>query len=149
MGRRFGFERYGPAGTRESDGMPGDALIAIVDDDASALEAALALVRSFGFIVSGFPSAADFLISQEILPAACLIADVRMPGMSGLDLYEHLVATSTFIPTILVTAYPDEAIRARALRAGAGCYLAKPLKPDELLACIHSALVLGAKGLVR
>jgi CheY-like chemotaxis protein len=75
---------------------------------------------------------------------ACLITDVRMPGMNGFDLYRHLVASGTPIPTVLVTAYPEDSTRARALKVGVGCYLAKPLEPDELLGCIRSALAHGA-----
>lgn len=120
--------------------MSENSLIAIVDDDASAREAVANLVRSLGFSVVEFESATDFLKSDDLSRTACLIADVRMPGMTGTELYRHLEAADTPIPTILVTAFADDAARSRALKAGVQCYLGKPLKPDELLACIRSAI---------
>lgn len=120
--------------------MSANLLISIIDDDESAREAVVGLVRALGFTTTEFQSAADFLKSSHLLQTACLIADMRMPGMTGLELYRHLIAAGTPIPTVLVTAYPDEAVRARALKAGIRCYLAKPLEPDELLACIRSAI---------
>jgi len=115
-------------------------LISIVDDDQSAREAVAGLVRSLGFVVAEFESVADFLKSDLLSRTACLIADVRMPGMTGPELHNHLTAVGTPIPAVLITAYPDEAAHARALKAGVRCYLAKPLEPDELLACIRSAI---------
>jgi FixJ family two-component response regulator len=115
-------------------------LISIIDDDESAREAAVGLVRALGFTATEFQSAADFLQSSHLSRTACLIADMRMPGMTGLELYRHLIAVGAPIPTVLVTAYPDEAVRANALKAGIRCYLAKPLVPDALLVCIRSAL---------
>lgn len=115
-------------------------LISVIDDDGSAREAVVGLVGALGFTAAEFQSAADFLSSDDLLRTACLIADMRMPGMTGLELYRHLIAVGTPIPTVLVTAYPDEGARARALKAGVRCYLAKPLEPDALLACIRSAL---------
>jgi len=117
-------------------------LISIVDDDESARDAIAGLVRALGFSASAFRSAADFLQSGLLFRTACLIADMRMPGMTGLELFRHLVAAGTPIPTILVTAYPDETVRAHALRAGVRCYLAKPVVPDVLLGCIRAALAL-------
>jgi len=121
-------------------------LIAIVDDDESAREAVAGLVRSFGFLAADFEGAADFLNSEELSRTACLIADMRMPGTSGIELYRHLIAMGVPIPTVLVTAYADETARNQALKAGVRCYLAKPLDPEELLACIRSAIDEG-KGL--
>lgn len=120
--------------------MSANLLISIIDDDESAREAAVGLVRALGFTAIEFQSAADFLKSDHLSRTACLIADMRMPGMTGLELYRHLITMGTPIPTVLVTAYTDEADRNRALKAGVRCYLAKPLKPDELLACIRSAI---------
>ena len=117
-----------------------DLLISVIDDDGSAREAVAGLVRSLGFVVTEFESAADFLSSDALSRTACLIADVRMPGMTGPELYTRLVASSTPIPTILITAYADEAARAYHLKGGIRCYLVKPLKPDELLASIRSAI---------
>ena len=124
----------------ESVGMSANLLISVIDDDESARTAVVGLVRALGFTATEFQSAADFLKSSHLLRTACLIADMRMPGMTGLELYSHLIAVGTPIPTVLVTAYPDEAARTRAFKAGIRCYLAKPLEPDALLACIRSAI---------
>ncbi len=115
-------------------------LISIVDDDEAARASIVGLVRALGFTAREYPGAAEFLSSAYLLQTACLIADMRMPVMTGLELYRHLVAAGTAIPTILVTAFPDEALRARALSAGIRCFLAKPLEPVALLGCIRSAL---------
>jgi FixJ family two-component response regulator len=120
--------------------MSDNSLISIVDDDETTREAVTALVRSLGFVAAAFESATDFLSSDDLSRTACLIADVRMPGMTGPELYSYLTASSTPIPTILITAYADEEAQARALNAGVRCYLTKPLEPDELLACIRSAI---------
>jgi FixJ family two-component response regulator len=115
-------------------------LIAIVDDDDSAREAVVDLVRAMGFSAMGFPSAADFSGSDDMAQTDCLIADVRMAGMSGLELFFHMSVSNIPIPTILMTGYPDEMTRARSLEAGIECYLAKPLAADELLICLRKAL---------
>jgi FixJ family two-component response regulator len=115
-------------------------LISIVDDDASAREGTMDLIRANGFEAEAFHGASEFLTSDQISRTSCLIADVRMPGMTGLELLEHLVETGNIIPTILLTAYPDDRDRQRALRAGVICYLAKPYNHDALLACVRSAL---------
>jgi FixJ family two-component response regulator len=115
-------------------------LISIVDDDESVREAAKGLMKSLGYAAETFPSAEDFLQSQQVPRTACLIADVNMPGMSGLDLHRHLSTSGTRIPTILITAYPDNGVRDRALNAGVICYLSKPFDEGDLLSCIHSAL---------
>jgi FixJ family two-component response regulator len=109
-------------------------LIAVVDDDESMREAVAGLMRAVGFSVEAFSRAEDFLNSRQAVLAACLVADINMPGMSGLDLHRNN------IPTILVTAYPSDAARSRALAAGVLCYLTKPFMDDDLLACINSAL---------
>ena len=114
--------------------------IAMVDDDESVREALSGLMRSLGFSVRTFSSGESFLKSSCLNRAACLIADVQMPGMTGLELHNRLAASGKPIPTILITAYPDERVRAQALKAGVLCYLAKPFNESELLACIHSAL---------
>ena len=118
----------------------GSPLIAVVDNDASALQAIAALVCSFGFGACKFASAAEFLRALPGHGAACLIADVQMPGMTGLELHRHLASNGDVIPTILTTAYPNEATRIRALREGVLCYLGKPVGPDDLLGCIRAAL---------
>ena len=115
-------------------------MIAVVDDDQSVREALAGLMKSLGYGSVAFQSGEDFLNSGERQGAACLIADVQMPGMTGPELYDRLLSTGKPIPTILITAYPDMAMRARVLRAGVRGYLAKPFSEDDLLDCLHSAL---------
>jgi FixJ family two-component response regulator len=114
-------------------------LVAIVDDDASIRETTKDLLESAGLDAATFASAEDFLNSGLLPSVVCTIADMRMPGMSGLALHEHLLASGNPIPTVLMTAYPDEPVRARALKAGVLCYLIKPFADDELLDCISAA----------
>jgi FixJ family two-component response regulator len=123
--------------------MPKRPIISIVDDDQSVREATMSLMRAAGFATEAFPRADDFLNSEMRVRTDCLIADVQMPGMSGLELHGRLVQSGDAIPTVLITAYPDEKVRARALQAGIFCYLTKPFKEDELLDCIQSALKQG------
>lgn len=110
--------------------------IAVVDDDKSVREATTSLLRSLGYIAKGFASADEFMKSNRLRITSCLVADVQMPGMSGLALYGHLSASGTPIPTILITAYPDDEVRSRALSAGITGYLVKPFTEQELLDCI-------------
>ena len=98
------------------------------------------LLKSLGYSAISFERAEDFLNSDMRRSAACLIADVQMPGMSGPDLHGRLVASGETIPTILITAYPDPVVRKRVLQNGVKCYLTKPFREDDLLACIRSAL---------
>ena len=120
--------------------MPNEASISIVDDDESFREAMTGLMKSLGYLVASFVSAEEFLASDAADHSACLIADMQMTGLSGLALYEHLVASGKSIPTILVTAFPNEKARARALQRGVLCYLEKPFSENELLTCIQSAM---------
>jgi FixJ family two-component response regulator len=120
--------------------MPRKPLVAIVDDDASIRETTKDLLESAGLDAATFASAEDFLSSGLLPSVACTVADMRMPGMSGLALHEHLSASGNPIPTVLITAYPDEPVRARALKAGVACYLIKPFADDELLDCISAAV---------
>lgn len=115
-------------------------LISIIDDDEAMREATKALMRSLGFAAETFASAEEFLSSGELGITSCLITDMHMPGISGFELYGVLSAAGTAIPTILITAYPDDDVRASALKAGVLCYLSKPFDHNELLACIRSAL---------
>jgi FixJ family two-component response regulator len=115
-------------------------LISIVDDDESVREATRGLMMSLGYTAAAFPTAEDFLQSSEVRQTSCLIADVNMPGMSGLDLHRHLSAAGTPLPTILITAYPDDKIRQGALNAGVICYLSKPFDEGDLLSCLSTAL---------
>lgn len=110
--------------------------IAVIDNDESVREATMGLLRSLGFIAKAFSSAEEFLASNRVRLTSCLIADIKLEGMSGLELYGHLAA-STPIPTILITAYPDDQTRQRALNAGVTGYLAKPFSEKDLVDCIH------------
>src|SRR5258708_19481245 len=101
-------------------------LISIVDDDQPFRESMRKLVTLLGYTVEAFPSAADFLASHLLPETACLVADVHMPGMTGVELHGRLVTLGYVIPTILMTAYPDEVVRDRALKAAFFCYLCKP-----------------------
>ena len=115
-------------------------LISIVDDDDSLRNSLNNLIRSVGFRVQGFPSAEAFLNSSELHDTACLILDVRMPGMSGLDLQRQLVAANSPIPIVFITSHGDDDARARALAAGAVDFLYKPFREEALLKAIDSAL---------
>ena len=115
-------------------------LISIVDDDAPYRESMRKLVALLGFTVETFPSAADFLGSRLVTETDCLIADVHMPGMTGVELHGQLIKLGYAIPTILVTAYPDEAVRKQALKDGVFCYLSKPVDDGKLESCLRSAL---------
>jgi FixJ family two-component response regulator len=115
-------------------------LVSIVDDNQPFRESLRKLVVSFGYTVEAFPSAADFLASRLLPETGCLVADVHMTGMTGVELRRHLIDIGYAIPTILVTAYPDEVIRDQALKDGVVCYLSKPLDDDDLERCLRSAL---------
>lgn len=114
-------------------------LVAIVDDDSSALAALLSLVNAFGYRTIGFADPLDFLASTTPSEAACLIADVRLPGISGIMLHQRLLRDGICLPTILVTAYPDDVTGAWAMKAGVRAYLAKPVEPECLLAYLIAA----------
>jgi FixJ family two-component response regulator len=114
-------------------------LIAIVDDDLSVREALTSLVKSLGYGAVAFERADDFLRSER-RDVACLIADVQMPGMTGPELFNHLVVIGEPIPTILISAYPDPKVSSRALESGVKCYLTKPFREEELITCIESAI---------
>jgi FixJ family two-component response regulator len=120
--------------------MSKEHLISIVDDDESVRATTIDLIKSMGFLAKAFPHPDDFLNSDAVCDTSCLIADMRMPGMSGLELYVRLVGSGRVIPTILITAFPDERDRARAQQSGVTCYLAKPFADGELLGCIREAI---------
>jgi FixJ family two-component response regulator len=123
--------------------MPKTSWVSVVEDDRFFRESMSRLVRSLGYRVAAFPSAADFLASARLGETACLIADVHMPAMTGLELHERLTDAGYAIPTILVTAYPNEGVRARALREGVVCYLRKPVDEKLLLPCLRAAFHFG------
>jgi len=116
-------------------------LISIVDDDESIREALCGLLRSVGFAVNSFASAEEFLASDQLGSADCLVLDVRMPGMGGFELLRQLAVSHCEIPVILITSYEEEGMRARALSGGAGAVLIKPFSEEALLSAIHSALI--------
>jgi FixJ family two-component response regulator len=120
-----------------------ESLISIVDDDQAVRESIRRLLRSFGFTAEAFDSAAAFLASPRLDETACLIADINMPGMTGVELYGRLKDAGRAIPTILITAYPDDTVRERALNDGVVCYLRKPVEEADLLLCVREALARG------
>jgi FixJ family two-component response regulator len=115
----------------------------VVDDDASVGRAIGRLLRSLGFTVAVFATADEFLRCGRVHDTSCLVLDVHMPAMSGLQLQSHLAAAGYCIPIIFITAYPDERTRTRALEAGAVDFLLKPFHDEALLSGIRSALKLG------
>jgi FixJ family two-component response regulator len=120
--------------------MPKTSLISVVDDDQYFRESMARLMRSLGYAVEVFPSGADLLASPRLIETSCLIADVNMPAMTGLELYRHLIDAAYSIPTMLVTAYPNDADRARAMKDGVICYLCKPINEKHLIQCLGAAL---------
>ena len=123
--------------------MPKRLLVSVVEDDQLFRESMKTLMRSLGYRVEAFASAADFLASPRLGETACLIADVNMPLMTGVELYRHLIDSGHAIPTILVTAYPNDVDRIRALTDGVVCYLPKPVNEQQLKRCLHAALTSG------
>ena len=119
------------------------SLISIVDDDQFFRDSMRRLLRSLGYSVAAFPSAAEFLAFPKLDATACLVADIQMPAMTGIELYRHLVETGHAIPTILVTAYPDDSVQARMLTLGVECYLRKPFEEAVLIGCLRSAFARG------
>ena len=115
-------------------------LVAIVDDDESIRNATRDLLRAAGFSTATFEDAESFLGSASRASASCVVADIRMPGMNGVELYQTLVASGDGIPTVIITAHPEDATRSRAREAGITCYLSKPFAPDELVECVRKAL---------
>jgi FixJ family two-component response regulator len=115
-------------------------LIAVVDDDAAIREAVQSLLRSVGLRAEGFASAQDFLQSGRLQDTACLIVDVRMPRMSGLELQQQLTTAQCPIPVVFITAHGDAETRTRALRAGAVAFLDKPFSDEALLRAVQTAL---------
>ena len=110
--------------------MPIASLVSVVEDDQHFRESMGRLMRSLGYSVEAFPSGADFLTSP-LAETGCLVADVHMPRMTGIELHRHLINAGYAIPTILVTGYPDDRVRARVLNDGVVCYLRKPLEESR------------------
>jgi FixJ family two-component response regulator len=121
-------------------------VVSIVDDDASVRVATYRLVRSLGYTAHTFSSADEFLQSPHVNDTSCLIADVQMPGMSGVELQSLLLAQGRRMPIIFITAFPEESARTRALEAGAICFLTKPFDGPTLVKYLAAA-VEGIKGI--
>ena len=120
--------------------MANPPLISVVDDDDSVRESLGGLIRSLGFAVKAFASAEEILTSDRLPDTDCLILDVRMPSMNGLELQRQLAASHISIPVIFITAHGDEETRVRALNGGAVDYLLKPFSEEALLNAINTAL---------
>jgi FixJ family two-component response regulator len=115
-------------------------MISIIDDDPSVREATNGLVRSLGYRTSAFASAEDFLVSDRLNDTSCLITDVQMPGLSGVELQRLLIAQGNRTPMIFVTAFPEEKTRTRVLEAGAIGFLTKPFDDESLIEHLQTAL---------
>jgi len=115
-------------------------IVSIIDDDEFIRDAAKRLVRSLGFSAPTFASADEFLRSPHLHDTSCIISDVQMPGISGIELQCLLIAKGKNLPIIFITAFPDERIRAQAMKAGAICFLSKPFDGSTLIQCINNAL---------
>lgn len=122
------------------------SLVSIVDDDLSFGDSMRRLLRSLEYSVAVFPSGVQFLASPQLAATACLVADIHMPEMTGVELYERLIERGHAIPTILVTAYPDDRIMECMLNRGVECYLRKPLEEAVLIDCLRSAIARGRAG---
>jgi FixJ family two-component response regulator len=123
--------------------LPEQPQISVVDDDQSFRDSMRRLLKSLNYAVAVFPSAAEFLASPKSAATACLVADVHMPAMTGIELYQHLIERGHALPTILITAYPDDGVQERVLTLGVECYLRKPLVEAILIDCLRSALARG------
>ena len=120
--------------------LPERPLISVVDDDQSFGDSMRRLLKALDYSVAVFPSAAQFLSSPHLAATACLVADIHMPEMTGVELYNYLVESGHAIPTILVTAHPDERSKDRMLARGVRCYLRKPLVEAALIDCLRAAV---------
>jgi FixJ family two-component response regulator len=116
------------------------AVISIIDDDASVRVAMHRLVRSLGYTAHTFASADEFLRSSQLNDTSCVIADVQMPGMSGLELQNLLQTQGHRLPIIFITAFPAESVRTQALEAGAACFLSKPFDARTLIKYLDAAV---------
>jgi FixJ family two-component response regulator len=120
--------------------LPTPALIAVIDDDESFRVATDSLLRARGYVVHTFAAAAEFLGSPLLDEIACVITDVQMPDVSGLELQIRLRDQGCTVPIIFITAFPEESVRMRAMREGAVCFLSKASKAFALIRCVEEAL---------
>src|SRR5262249_8152314 len=131
----------GPGLEQRLDRVAEVPVISIIDDDASVRTATARLLRSMGFSVHAFASAKEFLSSPRLSETSCVIADVEMPGMNGIELQDYLIAHGHSMPVIFITAFPQDRARERAMKAGAVCFLSKPFDEPQLLECVEQALI--------
>jgi FixJ family two-component response regulator len=115
-------------------------IISIVDDDDEIRAAVKSLLQSYGLKAQGFVSAEEFLESSLAEQTACLITDVQMPGMSGVDLQDALIKRDPRLPIIFISAFPEERLQRKVEAAGALAFLSKPFDAEELMACVHRAI---------
>jgi FixJ family two-component response regulator len=135
--------RSNKAASRNQPLLRRSPVISVVDDDASIRVATDSLLRARGYTVSTFASAAEFLRSHQLDEASCVITDVRMPDMSGVELQTALRNQGRSTPFIFITAFPEETARLRALQDGAVCFLSKPFDAPTLIRCVEAALSAG------
>ena len=126
--------------TTERTCVPAESLISVIDDDESMRNAVVALVRSSGYQGRGFASAEEFLAYGAVQSFACIISDIQMPGMSGIELKQHLSASQYAVPVIMITARQDAGLEESAIASGAFCFLQKPFEADTLIDCLERAL---------
>ena len=120
--------------------MPDVPIISIVDDDESVRLAIKSLLNSIGLTTQLFASAEDFLQSSCVSDTSCLILDVQMPRMSGVELQHVMISQGLSTPIIFITAFPEESTRTKVLKSGAVCFLSKPFDEQALLQCLDKAL---------
>ncbi|MHB0767998.1 response regulator transcription factor [Bradyrhizobium sp. 5.13L] len=123
--------------------MSAASVISVLDDDPYVRAAINNLLESRGYVVHTFASAEEFLRSSDSNHTSCVIADVQMPLMTGIDLLTQMRAHGSATPFIFITAFPDESVRVRALKAGAICFLGKPFAASNLMQCLDRALAAG------
>jgi FixJ family two-component response regulator len=125
---------------RQDHVLPKAPMISIVDDDAAVRNATKTLVRSLGYRVATFSSAEEFLGSERLHDTSCLISDLNMPGLNGVELQDRLAVGGHRIPMIFITAFPDDRMRDRAMRSGAISFMSKPYSEANLIVCLDRAL---------
>ena len=122
-----------------SESVTNNVHIAIVDDHESVRSALASLLRSYGYLTSSFDSAESLLAGAPVDSYQCIVSDLQMPGMSGIELLEHLRRQGSATPLIMITAFPEPAVRLRVLQSGASCFLSKPFQSNDLVRCIRQA----------
>jgi len=127
-------------GSSKENDVTASALIVVIDDDASLRTAVAGLMRSFGYEAHAFGCTEDFLASEVGPRASCIITDIHMPGMNGIDLKQHLAGIGCTAPVIIITGRAEVALLARAEASGAVCVLRKPFEADHLMACVAGAI---------